>query len=282
MSPLENWPNQEPVVSFGLVADIQYSNSGREGSRYYSHSASKLREAINDLNSHNLQFVISLGDLIDHDFSSYDTVMPIIRSSIHPVYYVLGNHEFSVKSSERKKVMDYLEMEKSYYSFVMQNFRFIILDSNDISVYSPDRRKRAEAGRMIKDLIEKEQINAFDYNGGIGDEQKEWFINQLDESVNSNQRVLVFSHHPIFPESLFNLFNYKEMLEIAAKYKNIIAWFCGHRHEGAYANFNLIHLVNSRGMVETPDQNSYAVIELYHNKIWIKGRGREKSMILAY
>ena len=282
LSCFDYWATQEPVISFGLLTDVQYCNCEPEGTRFYNHSASKLREAILDFNNQNLQFVISLGDLIDRDFVSYDTVMPIMQSSLHPLYYVLGNHEFSVESSDRKRVMERLGMEKPYYSFVIQNFRFIILDSNDICVYSPDRRKRAEAGRMIENLIETEQIDAFNYAGVIGEEQKEWFINELDESVISDQIVLIFSHHTLFPESRHNLLNHKEILDIVAEYENITTWFCGHNHEGDYGNFSLIHFVNSRGMVETTDQNSYAVIELYHNKIWIKGRGREKSMILAY
>jgi hypothetical protein len=37
-----------------------------------------------------------------------------------------------------------------------------------------------------------------------------------------------------------------------------------------------------RGMVETEKTNSYSLVEVYKNKIWIKGSGREKSQILAY
>ncbi|MBN2632621.1 MAG: hypothetical protein JXR66_03630 [Bacteroidales bacterium] len=65
-------------------------------------------------------------------------------------------------------------------------------------------------------------------------------------------------------------------------YDNIIAWFSGHNHAGNYGNFNMIHFVTFRGMVETAERNSFAVVEVYPNKIWIKGSGREKSQILAY
>ena len=70
-------------------------------------------------------------------------------------------------------------------------------------------------------------------------------------------------------------------LSILEKYSNIIAWFNGHNHAGNYGNFNLIHFVTLRGMVETEANNSFAEIEIYRNKIWIKGSGREKSQILA-
>jgi len=35
-------------------------------------------------------------------------------------------------------------------------------------------------------------------------------------------------------------------------------------------------------MVETEKTGSYALVEVYTNKIWIRGGGREKSQILAY
>ena len=71
------------------------------------------------------------------------------------------------------------------------------------------------------------------------------------------------------------------MLNILEKYNNILAWFSGHNHSGNYGNFNLIHFVTFKGMVETETNSSYAEVEIYKNKIWIKGSGREKSQILA-
>jgi hypothetical protein len=44
----------------------------------------------------------------------------------------------------------------------------------------------------------------------------------------------------------------------------------------------MIHFVTFKGMVETDANNSFALVEVYKNKIWIRGYGREKSQILAY
>jgi hypothetical protein len=60
------------------------------------------------------------------------------------------------------------------------------------------------------------------------------------------------------------------------------ALFAGHNHSGNYGNFNMIHFITMKGMVETEEANSFAIVEVYKNKIWIKGYGREKSQILAY
>jgi hypothetical protein len=72
------------------------------------------------------------------------------------------------------------------------------------------------------------------------------------------------------------------VLPILEKYHNIIAWFNGHNHSGNYGNFNMIHFVTFKGMVETDANNSFALVEVYKNKIWIRGYGREKNQILAY
>ena len=89
-------------------------------------------------------------------------------------------------------------------------------------------------------------------------------------------------HFPVFPAEEHNLLNYKDVLTILEGYHNIIAWFNGHNHAGNYGNFNMIHFITMKGMVETETTNSFALVEVYKNKIWIKGSGREKSQILAY
>ncbi len=76
--------------------------------------------------------------------------------------------------------------------------------------------------------------------------------------------------------------NYKDVLKVIGRYQNTIAWFNGHNHAGNYGKINSTHFVTFKGMVETPDQNSFARIDVYRNKILITGSGREKSQILAY
>jgi hypothetical protein len=89
-------------------------------------------------------------------------------------------------------------------------------------------------------------------------------------------------HFPVYPENVHNLLNYKEVNAILGKYHNVIAWFSGHNHAGNYGNFNMIHFVTLKGMVETESISSFALVEVWYNKIWIKGSGRERGQILAY
>jgi hypothetical protein len=78
------------------------------------------------------------------------------------------------------------------------------------------------------------------------------------------------------------MLKHTEILNLLQDYKHVIGWFSGHKHSGDYGNYNYVHCLTFKSMVEIPESNAYAVVELYHNKIWIKGRGRMKGQILAY
>ncbi len=272
----------EPVLSFGLIADVQYCNCENTGSRYYSNSLSKLEKAIEELNSTDLDFIFNLGDLIDRDYKSFEPVLDILNDSRHSIYHLHGNHDYNVRKKYKKKIHDILTGKDSYYSFSRQGFRFIALNSCEISTYSGSRRSAAMAQEIIDRLSSKGYPNAFEWNGAMSADQIEWFRSELKDASDNNEYVLVFSHHTVEPAGTHNIYNREEILELISAYDNIIAWFCGHDHSGGYGNFNRTHFVIMHGMVETADSNAWALVEIYNNKIWIKGRGREKSQILAY
>ena len=282
MSITDNKQPDQAILSFGLIADVQYCECKSLGSRFFSNSLTKLNEAINDLNNTNIDFIVNLGDLIDRDFKSFEPVMEMLKKSDKRIYHVLGNHDFTVKNRYKKKVRDILTGEESYYSFTKQGFRFIALNTCEISTYYGPLLSAIKATRIIDKLKSEGYPNSFEWNGEMSKKQIEWFKSELAEAQDRDEHVLVFSHHTIEPAGTHNVYNRNEILEIISEYDNIIAWFCGHDHSGGYSNLNRIHFVTMKGMVETPDRNAWAVVEIYHNKLWIKGRGMEKSQILAY
>lgn len=208
--------------------------------------------------------------------------MDILDSSGLKVWHATGNHDYSVDQKFKKRIPQLEENRNGYYSFTYDSFRFIVLNGNDISTYGTESKKTiAEAQQLIKKLKDEGEPNAIEWNGGLGEKQLVWLRSQLDESIIKNEKVIILCHFPAWPEDQHNLLNYREVLGILEKYSNIIAWFSGHNHAGNYGNFNLIHFVTLRGMVETEANNSFSEIEIYSNKIWIKGSGREKGQILA-
>jgi manganese-dependent ADP-ribose/CDP-alcohol diphosphatase len=272
-----------PFFTFGIITDVQYCNCEAEGTRFYRESTWKLREAMNAFRADSVSFVINLGDLIDHDIESYKPVINILDSSGLKVYSLTGNHDYSVETRYKKRLPVAMPTKEGYYSFVVQNFRFIALNGNEISSYAGiSKAFTNQATEYLKTLRDSASSNANDWNGGISVKQLQWLKSQLDESVLKNEKVFLLCHFPVFPEGPFNLLNYREVDDLLVNYHNIIVCFSGHNHSGGYGNFNLIHFVTIKGMVETENLNSFAKVEVYGNRIWITGSGREKSQILAY
>jgi manganese-dependent ADP-ribose/CDP-alcohol diphosphatase len=274
---------QKVLFSFGIIADVQYCNCDPEGTRYYRNSTSKLREALNEFKSDSVQFVVNLGDLIDHDFASYKPVMDIIDSSGLKVYHLTGNHDYSVEPKYKKHLPLPQPSKEGYFSFIADHFRFIALNGNELSTYWPGSESQTrKALEYISNLKDSGNMNAFDWNGGVSLKQIDWLKKQLDDAAAKNEKVFILCHFPIFPEGTHNLLNYKDVLSVLGNYNNIIASFSSHNHSGSYGNFSMIHFVTLKGMVDTESTNSFARVDVFNNKIWITGSGREKSQILAY
>ena len=282
MHEVKRYQDQKPLLSFGVVADVQYADIDPVGNRYYRSSRERLSEAYKSFNDDSVSFVVNLGDLIDKDFRSYKAVTGIIDSSGLKTYHVTGNHDYSVESRLKKK-LPVLYPGKGYFSFYSGNYKFIFLNGNEISTYSSNNKSELKrSAAYLETIKENGGKNAMDWNGGIGSRQLGWLKGQLDDAVSENNQVFLFCHFPVFPENVHNLLNYEEVLNLLVNYKNIISWFSGHNHAGNYGSFNKIHFVTFRGMVDTPSTNSYAIVDVYTNKLWIRGFGREQNQILPY
>jgi manganese-dependent ADP-ribose/CDP-alcohol diphosphatase len=275
--------SQKPLFSFGIITDIHNCNCEPENSRFYRLSLPRLKEAVNSLKADSAEFLINLGDMIDRDIASYGPVLDLTDSSGLKTWYCLGNHDYSVETRYKKRLPVPLPEKTGYYSFMHGNFRFIILNGNELSTYaSGNKASIKEAEEYIAGLKAEGNVNAVDWNGGIGSKQLTWLKSQLDDAAAKNEKVFIACHFPAWPENVHNLLNYKEVLSVLENYQNVIAWFSGHNHAGNYGNFNMIHFVTLKGMVETEKAGAYSLVEVYRNKIWIKGSGRERSQILAY
>jgi manganese-dependent ADP-ribose/CDP-alcohol diphosphatase len=274
---------QKPLFSFGIIADVQYANYEAAGSRFYKSSLRKLRSAVTSFKEDSVDFIINLGDLIDRDYKSYLPVMNIIDSSGIKTYHVTGNHDYAVDSKYKRRLPVSDQTRDGYYSFVHENFRFVFINGNEVSTYITNNKTAIKkVSDTIASMKERGEINAVEWNGGIGTRQLTWLDNQIKEAEGKNEKVFLICHFPVVPENVHNMLNYKEVLPVLEKYRNIVAWFNGHNHAGNYGNFNMIHFITFKGMVETEASNSFAVVEVYRNKLWIRGSGREKSQILAY
>ena len=265
--------------SFGAIADCQYCSGPNRGSRHYASSAGKLRECVAELNKHDLEFVIHLGDFIDRDYSSFDKVLPIYQSLQMPAYHALGNHDFEVADELKGKVVERMGMESKYYEFSVEDWRFIVLDGNDVSfhAYPKNSPRYKDAERYYRE----NKIRSPRWNGAVGSDQVAWLRKILQKAEKQKEQVAVFCHFPLYPADPHNLWNAEEVISILEEFSCVKAYINGHNHKGKYGQKNGIHYLTLKGMVETED-NAYSIISVAENCLDLKGYGREKDLTLNF
>ncbi|QTN30965.1 metallophosphoesterase [Akkermansiaceae bacterium] len=262
--------SETPDLTFGVIADPQYADVETHGSRFYRNSLAKLEHAIADLNTRPLDFTVTLGDLIDRDFKSFGSVMPIYEKLKSRHFPILGNHDFSVEDGEKGKVLAALGMEKAYHSMVIKGWRFLFTDGTDDAIW----RYPASDPRT---LAAKKPYR----NSGICAEQMAWIAEELAAAKESGQRAIVFNHYPAFPEKGPNITNSKELVALIGKHGNVAAYMNGHHHAGNYAEKGGCHYVNFKGMVETEKETAYATVSCYSDRLVIEGMGLEPGRSLG-
>ncbi|MDQ0319543.1 putative MPP superfamily phosphohydrolase [Pararhizobium capsulatum DSM 1112] len=135
-----------PLVRFGIVADPQYADIDADPAlnRYFRQSLDKLSEAIDTFNDHELDFIVTLGDIIDRAFENFDDILPLYGRSRHPAFFLLGNHDYAVSAQHLPDVLRRVGMERAYYDLVFGQYRFVFLDGSDVSVFSAASAIRAQ------------------------------------------------------------------------------------------------------------------------------------------
>lgn len=122
-------------------------------------------------------------------------------------------------------------------------------------------------------------------NGALSQQQLKWLDEELSESDKLGEKVIVFGHVSLSPDSSdwsCLLWNYAEVINIFHQHNCVIAYFSGHTHNSGYSiDSQGIHYIVLNGIVETsPDDEAFVTVFLYNNRIEINGHGREESRIL--
>lgn len=175
---MENRPEQQPLFTFGVIADVQYAdlddgyNFTRTRRRYYRTSLQLLQNAVKSWREAAVkpEFVLQLGDIIDgfnksHDASdrALNRVLTEFSSGPKEVHHVWGNHEFynfsrsallrsqlnSALNSNRTLNAAPADSDIYAYSFSpVPGFTFIILDGYDVGLLG-----REESSQEYKDAL---------------------------------------------------------------------------------------------------------------------------------
>lgn len=293
--PIINY-TRKPHLAVGLISDVQYAEIEEFKRRHFKLSRGKLDQAIAEMNANrtHLDFVLHLGDLVDHDMAKYLPILkPILAKLKYPLYHVLGNHDFlGTAESKFSTIHQQLGMPSRYYSFLAGpshfRYRFIVLDGNDLSLYSTisgsPERKEAEA--IYWSLKKRKAKNAQKFNGAIGGKQLEWLKAQLNETCSTpgGQRAVIVLHHPMRPKNEpTNLWNDLVVVPIVSSYHCVVAVINGHAHRYIYDYHHYvkqgsndrypdhqIHFITFGGMVQSPF-TSYGFADFYDNDLHIHG-----------
>lgn len=278
----------KPIFSFGIITDCQYADIPDDDTmsdRRFRLAKNKLQESVDFFNQRDLEFVVHLGDLIDGDLPNFDAVIPICNTSKAPFLHVLGNHDFYGLNfshpGEPQKVMEKLGLTNGYYCKVTNGYRFIILDTNEEGIIKTKdgSKEQTEGLKIVEEYKKQNKLNAMDWTGRISVNQHKWLNEQLSHAKTKKEKVIIFSHHGLYPKHRENMLNDKEMLEELSQENHVKAYINGHNHDGDYGEYKGLHCLTVHGMVDT-GENAYALAHVYPDRIQIEGFGREPSRTL--
>ncbi|MEK7953242.1 metallophosphoesterase [Luteolibacter soli] len=273
---------QAPLLRFGLIADAQYADADQEGERHYRSTPEKLKRAVEIIRAAKPEFTLQLGDFIDRDFKSFDTMLPIIKELGHPVYHLLGNHDYSVADTEKSRVVATLGMPHDYYTFRSGNIRIVMLDTNSISTYKypANTPSATAAAEQLKALEATGQPGAKPWNGGASTPQLEWLDRELTAADVAKERVILCGHHPLIPADMHQLWNHEAVLAVIDKHPSVVAWFNGHNHAGDFVERKGLPYLTFRSMLHQPENTAFSIVDVHADRIVITGHGREISRVL--
>lgn len=273
---------QAKNIRFGLIADIQYCDCETRGNRFYRNSLEKLNTCVDDFNKEDLAFVINLGDLVDRDTEkSLDTILSILDKSDAEVYNTTGNHDYD-GVTDNEVLYTRLGMPSSYYSFIREDWRFIMLNTNEVASYAnvTGTPLEEELENMMEQIRLTARKNGASYNGGVSKKQLDWLKQELVTAEEQKEKVIIFSHHPLYAAPGLTALNDLEILGVLSSFSCVKAGISGHHHPGDFGTYNDIPFITTEGMIETEEENAYGIVEITDNQIILTGKGRTKSYTL--
>jgi 3',5'-cyclic AMP phosphodiesterase CpdA len=231
------------------MADVQYAEKPASGERAYALAKPRLQECVAALNAMKPQpaFVIQLGDFIDGGSAAQAemTAMAAIYNTLDmPRYHVLGNHDLA--GLRREQTLSILGMERAYYAFDREGWRFVTLDTEENTI-----------------------------QGGLGEDQLMWLEATLAEADAKKMAVIVFGHKPmIAPATGKSESEAREVVAVFERHACVKAYFCGHVHTSGHLRRNGIYYASFEAMVDRADKEAvWYKVRLTPEAIEVEGVG---------
>ncbi len=277
-----------PLFRFGLLADVQYADKNTIGARRYRDALDYLETCVDSFFEQDLEFVVHCGDIIDgrntvaESNQDLDRVLHQFSRLQVPVRHVIGNHCLEVP---RDQLMSRLKLPTGYYSFVHENWRFVVVDSMEMGICGvpPEDPRHQQATAWLASHPIAEFPHAQTWNGGLGVEQRKWLQRELQRAEQNAQSVVIFSHHPVAEAASTKhhlLWDYQEVLQILDRSPAFTAWINGHDHAGGFAVRNGRAHLTLPGMVEAKaDEAAFTTVHVYANFLSVGDLGTGERII---
>lgn len=157
-------------IKFAIFTDLHYDHvpDGRK----------RIENFITNIRDSNVDFVIELGDFCSPKEEN-QVLIDMLDSIGKPHYHLMGNHDLDL--FPKKSVMDFLQMDSSYYSFKYGEVRFIVLDTCFIKTdkeFEPYCKKNYDKTKEIYPIIPDYEVK--------------WLEYQL---TYDSEYFVIFSHH---------------------------------------------------------------------------------------
>lgn len=210
------------MLKFMVFGDLHYDDVS-DGDR-------RLNELLVHIRTVQPDFVVSLGDLCKPVEQNRKKVLEKLNSAGVPIYHTIGNHETDINSLET--VLEFLSIEKPYYSFEYDNIEFIVLDSCYFSVGGKEQHyynRSHKAEGAVYPVIPSYEL--------------EWLKNEL----NVEKKCVIFSHHSFVNDFRDRGIYNRDIVRALFQKGNVLLCMNGHDHGDAFVTVNNIpyYAVNS-------------------------------------
>ena len=158
-------------MKFAVFSDLHYD--------VIHDSERRLQEFIHSVKRNKVEFIVGLGDLC-HPIDEHKHVIDKLNDPA-PCYLSIGNHDSDVYPLDT--AIDFFRLKNNYYSFIVNDVKFIMLDSNYI--------RKADGRIIYNQPIAETKGYTYPY---IPEEELEWLKKEIQDD---HLYYIIFSHHSL-------------------------------------------------------------------------------------
>ena len=242
-------PEGKLLAKFVILADIHYSTKAenRQG-RLFIEVPLILNDVVNEINKNQFDFVVCPGDLTNEGLEEeYKGVKDILDKLNMPYYPVVGDHDVKYITGKRQDGTHIYSVNNLY----------------------KDRKLWNKYFGEITGSIKKHGITFIKLDTSpltLAKKQQDWLCNELE---NAKDKVVILSHHQLFPDSYILdknkiITNHKELKPLLENYSDKIkAIYVGHKNVPSRTYLGATMQLNCPQISQFPC--GYLVVRVYKN-----------------